>query len=251
MSTVSSDQGRVRAAPAVPELGFETVGRAVARPLSAFAEWIKVLRPLQRYTASDRGVSADLLTEARRRIAADVHDLIMQDLSFALAGARALADDPEIASRATALVTASERALAGARDVVEGLVSRDRDPVLEAVEASVRMAARDARVAFHAKVVDSSRQPDPATHDALVHIGREAVTNAVKHGGADADVKVVLEHGEDWRLTVIDKGCGFDPDCVRRGFGLESMRARAQELGGSLRIESTVGSGSTVEVTLP
>jgi signal transduction histidine kinase len=84
-----------------------------------------------------------------------------------------------------------------------------------------------------------------------VHIGREAVTNAIKHGGTDADVKVVFEHGEEWRLTVSDEGCGFDPDSARHGFGLESMRARAQELGGSLRIESTVGSGSTVEVTLP
>jgi signal transduction histidine kinase len=252
MSTVSSNQGRVRAAPAPSELGFATLGRAVAKLLSAFAEWTKVRgRLLQRPAISDRGVSAGLLVEDRRRIAADVHDLIMQDLSFALAGARALADDPEIASRATAVVAASERALAGAHDVVEGLVSRDRDPVLEAVEASVRAAARDGRVVFHAEAVDPSRQPDQATHDALVHIGREAVTNAVKHGGEDADVKVVFEHDEEWRLTVSDKGRGFDPNGAHHGFGLESMRVRAQGLGGSLRIESTVGSGSTVEVTLP
>jgi signal transduction histidine kinase len=187
----------------------------------------------------------------RRRIAADVHDLVMQDLSFALANARALAEDPVLAQRAGVVIEASERALAGAREVVESLVSRDREPVVRAVEASVRAAARDAPVSFQAEAVSASAQVDPATHDALVHIGREAVTNAVKHAGADADVEVVFEYGDEWRLTVRDSGRGFDPSSARAGFGLESMRARVHELGGCLRINSKVGSGSTVEAILP
>jgi len=197
-------------------------------------------------------VSTDGLSEDRRRIAADVHDLIMQDLSFALATARTLVDDPALAPRASVVVAAGERALAGARDVVQGLVGEeDRKPVVEAVEAGVRAAARDSPVAFDAEGVLASAQADRPTQDTLVHIGREAVTNAIKHAGPDADVEVVLEHGEEWRLTVRDNGCGFDPDSTPRGFGLESMRARARALGGSLRLISAAGEGSTVEVTLP
>jgi signal transduction histidine kinase len=84
-----------------------------------------------------------------------------------------------------------------------------------------------------------------------VHIGREAVTNAIKHAGGDADIEVVFERDEEWRLTVRDRGRGFDPRSISRGFGLESMRSRARELGGSLRVMSSLGEGSTVELTLP
>jgi signal transduction histidine kinase len=206
---------------------------------------------LDRGAPVDHGASAELLSEDRRRIAADVHDLIMQDLSLALSAARALAEDPNALPQTRAVVAAGERALDGARGVVESLMSRDREPILEAIEASVLAAARNARVVFHAEILDPVAQPDQATHDALVHIGREAVTNAVKHGGPDADVEVVFEHGEEWRLTVRDQGRGFDPDSAHQGFGIQSMRARADELGGSLRLDSSVGCGSTIEVTLP
>jgi signal transduction histidine kinase len=195
--------------------------------------------------------SPELGIEDRRRIAADVHDLIMQDLAFALASARALADDPELAPRVSVVVAAGERALAGARDLLEGLRGHDREPVVRAVEASVRTAARSRPVVFDAAGVQTSAQPDRPTHDALVHIGREAVTNAVKHAGSDADVEVVLKHGDEWRLTVRDNGRGFDPSGVPGGFGLESMRVCARELGGSLRVSSALGGGSTVEVDLP
>jgi signal transduction histidine kinase len=175
----------------------------------------------------------------------------MQDLSFALATARTLVDDSALAPPAGIVVAAIERALAGAREVVQGLVSRDREPVVEAVETGVRAAARDAPVTFDAERVEASVRADQSTHDTLVHIGREAVTNAIKHGGSEAAVEVVFERGDEWRLTVRDRGCGFDPNSVSGGFGLESMRARARELGGSLRVMSAVGEGSIVEVTLP
>lgn len=187
----------------------------------------------------------------RRRIAADIHDLVMQDLSFALAGARALADHPALAAQAGLVVAAGERALAGARDVVQGLVDQDRRPVVAALEAAVREAARKAPVKFEAVGIQASAYADPPTHNALVHIGREAVTNAVKHAGPHAVVKVVLEHHDEWRLTVRDTGRGFDPSNVLIGFGLESMRWRARELRGSLRVMSAHAAGSTVEVTLP
>ncbi len=174
----------------------------------------------------------------------------MQDLSLALAGARALANDPASAPQATVVVAAGERALAGARNVVQGLVRQEDDkPVVEAVEAGVRAAARNSPVAFYAELVKRSAQADRATRDVLVHIAREAVTNALKHAGPDVVVEVVLEHGEDWRLTVRDRGCGFDPS-TPAGFGLESMRARALGLGGSLRVMSVAGEGTTVEATL-
>jgi signal transduction histidine kinase len=191
-----------------------------------------------------------LFAEETRRVAADVHDLVMQDLCFALASARALEDDPEVAWRASTIVIAAERALAGAREVLSGLSSQDRKPVIEAVRASVKMAARDAALSFDAAGVPDGAEPDQVTLCALVHIAREAVTNAVKHGVA-AEVAVVLEYGEQWRLRVGDTGCGFDPAAQRSGFGLDSMSTHADALGGLLRVASVPGQGTILEVLLP
>jgi signal transduction histidine kinase len=198
----------------------------------------------------ERQATADALAQERRRIAADVHDLIMQDLAFALATARGLADDAVRAPLASAVVAAGERALAGARSVVSDLIARERKPVVEAVEEGVRTAARQVSLSFDANGVPVDAQPDLATLDALVHIGREAVTNAIKHAAPRA-VEVVLEHGDEWRLRVRDDGHGFDASGARCGLGLQSMKRHAHALGGLLRVTSAAGAGTTVEALLP
>lgn len=193
---------------------------------------------------------ADALAQERRRLAADVHDLIMQDLALALATARALADDAARAPLASAVVAAAERALAGAHHIVGGLAARDRQPVVAAVEASVRTAARRTQLSFDATGVPAGAQPDQPTLDALVHIGREAVTNAVKHADPLA-IGVVLERVDEWRLRVHDDGRGFDASDTGGGFDLGSMMRHAHALGGSLRVSSAAGAGTTVEAILP
>jgi len=201
--------------------------------------------------AAARQELAEALAGERRRMAADVHDLIMQDLSFALATARTLAADPASAPQASIVVAAGERALAGARDVIDGLVERDCKPVVEAVEAVARTAARSVPLSFDARGVTTSAQPDQLTLQTLLHVGREAVTNAVKHADPQL-VEVRLVHADEWRLQVRDHGRGFDPSQAGGGFGLESMRRHAQTLGGALRVVSALGGpGTSVEVVLP
>ncbi len=202
---------------------------------------------------AERGVVQLLLARERRRMAADVHDLIMQDLSLALANAHALGNQPTDRSRASLVVGALERALAGARDVLGGLAEHDTRPIAQAVEASVRLAARHTPLAFHAECLPAAARPDRQTHEALVHIAREAVTNAVKHA-RPSEIEVVLEHGAGWRLTVRDDGRGFDgapadPDVG--GFGLASMRASAHALGGAVHVGGTADVGTVVEAVLP
>jgi signal transduction histidine kinase len=199
-----------------------------------------------------------LLAHERWQMATDVHDLIMQDLSLALANARALSDPASASSRADIVVGALERALAGARDVLGGLSEHDTRPIAQTIEASVRTAARHTPLRFDAMRVPSSAQPDRPTREALVHIAREAVTNAVKHARPSA-IEVVLEHTGRWRLTVRDDGGGFEeapgaahaePPVVG-GFGLLSMRESAHALGGAVHVGSAAGAGTTVEAVLP
>lgn len=194
--------------------------------------------------------AAGALAQERRRLAADVHDLVMQDLVVAVASARTLLEDPELASEASSMVIAGERALAAAREIVGDLLARDVEPLAQAIEASVRAAARRARLRFDALGVPAGARTDAATRDALVHIGREAVTNGVRHGGAGA-IEVLLEHDDEWRLRVSDDGRGFEPETAPRGFGLSSMRRMAVALGGSLQVRSAPGRGTTVDAVLP
>jgi signal transduction histidine kinase len=263
--TTVGNQGEAHVHGAPLGSGSASAGRSVAQSISGFApgatrpsararrgrtlpKQLDRLRP--RLRDRQNRVVEDALARERRRIAADVHDLVMQDLAFALATARALADEPVHASQAVAVVAAGERALAGARHVVGGLITQDRKPVVKSVEAGVRTAARDTPLSFDATGVPVDVQPDPPTLDALVHIGREAVTNAIKHASPVA-IEVALERADEWRLRVRDDGRGFDVMAAGGGFGLQSMNRYAQALGGSLRVMSVPELGTTVEVILP
>jgi signal transduction histidine kinase len=202
------------------------------------------------WSLDERHAPVHALARERRRMAADVHDLIMQDLSFALANARTLVDDPARGDSASTIVSAGERALAGARDVVSGLIEQRSLPIAAAVEGSARTAARQTPLRFHASGTLTAAQPDAPTCDALVHIAREAVTNAVKHARAGS-IEVALEREDEWRLVVVDNGRGFDTETGDHGFGLASMRLQAETLGGTLLVRSAPVGGTTVEAFLP
>jgi signal transduction histidine kinase len=197
--------------------------------------------------------AAQALTHERRRVAADVHDLVMQDLSLALANARALAGDHGDTPWAEQVVSAGERALTGARSLVSDLAkdpTRDSEPIVRAIEASAQAAARSTPLVFDADGVPRSARPDRPTREALVHIAREAVTNAIKHAGSSA-IEVSLHYTGQWHLTVRDEGHGFDAANGSGSFGLNSMRTQVQELGGVLHIASAAQEGTTVKVVLP
>jgi signal transduction histidine kinase len=202
------------------------------------------------WSLDERRAPVYALAHERRRMAADVHDLIMQDLSFALANARSLADDPARAESVSTVVTAGERALAGARDVVSGLTRQHSRPIAEAVEISARTAARHVPLTVRVSRASTDGHPDEPTRDALVHIAREAVTNAVKHA-RPRSIEVGLDRDEEWRLTVRDDGRGFDFVEHGNGFGLSSMRRQAEALGGTLRLSVAECGGTTVEAWLP
>ena len=84
-----------------------------------------------------------------------------------------------------------------------------------------------------------------------MRIVREAVSNAIRHGRADS-VTVRLARGDCLRLTIEDDGGGLaegEPD--GRGFGIVSMRERAQALGGTVELSPAPDRGVRVEVRLP
>lgn len=86
----------------------------------------------------------------------------------------------------------------------------------------------------------------------LLLVAREAVANAVRHSGART-IRVVLAGSPALlRLEIVDDGCGFDPEGAAPAgrFGLQGLRERCMQMGGSLEIASS-GKGTRVAVEVP
>lgn len=93
----------------------------------------------------------------------------------------------------------------------------------------------------------------PVTEAQLLRIVQEALANAKKHANPSRILVTVAGGAGRATITVEDDGCGFEPDPGqrnRRSYGLKIMRERAEDIGGELRVESAVGSGTRVTVSV-
>ena len=88
----------------------------------------------------------------------------------------------------------------------------------------------------------------------VFRIGQEALTNALKHSQG-GQVEMILSFEPDRvELRIRDHGRGFDPSAARpgpEGFGLTSMRERAEQIGGHVAINSRPGAGTEVILQAP
>jgi signal transduction histidine kinase len=85
-------------------------------------------------------------------------------------------------------------------------------------------------------------------------MAQEALRNGLVHGGARHLSVSLARAGSDIELTVSDDGSGFDPEAVRgngSGLGLVSMEERAYALGGTLKVISARGLGTTIAARVP
>jgi two-component system NarL family sensor kinase len=99
-----------------------------------------------------------------------------------------------------------------------------------------------------------AKEPAPRlqqdTEMALFRISQEALTNVLKHAKATAVRLALAVDADSASLTIADDGCGFEAesrrDPVSQGMGLLIMQERLRAVGGSLRIESRPGAGTSV-----
>jgi len=187
--------------------------------------------------------------EERRRLARDVHDGLAQELAFISRNVRLLRQrpgEPELVDR---ILQGVARAQAESRRVIGALSWNLDEPLEQALARAAREAARR-----HGASVDLELESgvvlSPREREAVVRIASEAVANAARHSAAER-LRVYLERREaGLRLAVVDDGIGFDPQPTAKGFGLTTMRERAEALGGKLRVRSRRGAGTRVELEL-
>jgi signal transduction histidine kinase len=185
----------------------------------------------------------------RRRIARDLHDGLAQELAFIVGQTRSLVEKTGEEGPFAHVAAAAERALDESRTAIAAL-SRNVDDTLDVAlaQAAEDVAARTgAQVRFE---LAPGIRVAPDLREDLARIVREAVSNAARHGEAK-NVTVALSNTDAIRVCVRDDGKGFDPDAPRRrGFGLTSMRERAEMRGGTVEVRSKPGEGTEVEVVV-
>jgi signal transduction histidine kinase len=231
----------------------ESVLRIVA---PALAQAIHA-RALAEDLAESRGKAIAAIEDERRRLRRDLHDGLgptLTGVAYAADAARnVMVEDPAAADDLLAqlrLDTAS--AISEIRRLVEGL----RPPALDQLglvqsirQQAGRMLAADGRLL---EVGIDAAEPLPAlpaaTEVAAYRIVIEALTNIARHSSA-SNAQVAMAMADGWlSLTIADDGsndAGWEP-----GVGLASMRERAEELGGTLRVMARMD-GSTIDARLP
>lgn len=207
-------------------------------------------------TRAQRAEAATAVLEERRRLAREIHDGLAQELTFIVAHARRLGDRA-VGRRAEQLLVleqlreAAERALAEARSAIEVLATPTDEPLGQTLCRSVEYVAERLGGRVRCRAVNGEVSVPPQQRETLVRLVREAATNAVRHGRAQL-ITLEVDGSQGLRVRIADDGSGFDPATIGDGgFGLTSMRERAEALGGTFKITSAVGIGTTVEVEIP
>ena len=191
--------------------------------------------------------------EERNRIARDIHDTLAQgfgailmQLQAAQRGAASLPAD--VARTLETAVDLARTHLVEARRSVAALRphSSEREDVPAALHRMVDLAKRTNDVPVQL-VIDELPVFDAGVEREIIGIAQEALTNAVRHAHARRIVvRAGAVRGVGFLLSVTDDGRGIARDCGAGGFGMTSMRERAERIGASLTFVTAPRAGTEI-----
>jgi signal transduction histidine kinase/ligand-binding sensor domain-containing protein len=202
----------------------------------------------------------------RKHLASELHDGLGQDLlvmSNELQQFLQQADKP--AEQLTAVATLLQESIDEIREISSNLHPHllDRLGFCEAVSAMAERISHSAGIVIDLSCDDVDRLLSGGKELHIYRIIQEALSNAARHAGATRARLEVRRDPDKITVVIADDGHGFDvskfldqtpsrsPTGVSHGFGLSSMLERARILSGSLKFESSPGSGTTIRVTVP
>lgn len=188
--------------------------------------------------------------DERQRIARDLHDGLMQELTFIRSQVSAFRAGPPEPVMLDFVVTAADRALTESRQAVRTLSDATADAIDVVVRRTVAEVADRAGMAVRYDLTPGIHL-DHRTTEQIRRIAREATTNAVRHARASTLTVRFRQRTGSVQLTIADDGTGFDPDRGNGGFGLRSMRERAGMAGGRLQVQPGPDGGTRVRLELP
>jgi two-component system, NarL family, sensor histidine kinase UhpB len=193
----------------------------------------------------------------RRRIARELHDVVLQDLTYAMQSLRVTLRMPPEARREEETgrqIEALKRAVGGLRDAIYELrlESAQEQPLSRTLHAIVELNRQMVPERALELVVDE-RFPASISGPASLEVARivqEALANVRRHSEAHRATVTLGTAGGEVLVEVEDDGLGFKPE-EPAGMGLTGMRERASALGGKLEVEGERGAGTRVLLRVP
>jgi len=239
---------------------------ALLTALFAFILWNVSLRRVAERKGREllreqiKGIQSQLQVAERTRLSVELHDSLAQSLGgVAMELQTALASDPAAADGKDFHLAIAAQSLKSCRAELRNCLwdlrseALDEPDMTRAIYRTLQPQINDARLQVRFNV-PRARLSDTTAH-AILRIVRELVVNALRHGRATVIRVAGSLDATQLMFAVRDNGCGFDPaTCpgIADGhFGLQGIRERVERIGGEVRIDSTVGSGTRVTVTLP
>jgi len=195
------------------------------------------------------------LVDERERIARDLHDHVIQSLFAIGLSLQSVAGDPmtPTGARLAAQVDALDATI---RQIRQAIYRLSAPPSADAYSLRARIntlvrhtledVAIDSRLEFSGPV---DTLVDTSLGDELAAVVGEALTNAVRHARASLVSVSVSVRGAEVVVVVSDDGIGM-PAAVHRS-GLENLRARAVELGGTFAVDAAVPHGTALRWVAP
>ncbi len=201
--------------------------------------------------------------EERQRIASEMHDGLLQTLSFIRMMTRLVVEKSEeqdlqgLSAYLDRMIKAENQAETEIRSAIESL--HEDFPLQRTLQEQLeKLTAEIDETGFQVAWINRINLPlmlSRQESEEVLRVVREALTNAAKHSRAGR-AQVTLERDGEWTaVTVEDDGAGFEPGHLpqdgRTHFGLKIMEARAQRLGGHLQVSSNPGGGTRVRLSWP
>lgn len=205
-----------------------------------------------------------LATETERmRIAREMHDSVAQVLAYVNTKAQAVDEFldqnrvPEARQHLAQLVEAARQVYADVREGILGLrtqITPERS-LLKVLDEYVREYTSQCGIQTRLVVHTDQLGLDSMQEIQVLRIVQEALTNVRRHSGAKT-AQVQFERTENGlRVVVADTGRGMSGTANVRGdrphFGLQTMRERAESIGGTFHIEENPGGGTRIVVAVP
>ena len=221
--------------------------------------WLLVRLRVRVLAARERDRMRQIAAE-RERIARDLHDTLLQSMQGVILGFQGLAitlpEQHETRRSIEGQLDRADQLLGEARDRVRNLRTTGDDAM--SLQEAFELAASELEAAprIEVDVEGRPRSLRPRARDHIYLIGREALLNAVMHGGG-GDIQVRLHYGpRGFGLCVRDHGIGIDPTVLALGerpghYGIVGMQERAQELGSELTFARLAEGGTEVWLRVP
>ena len=194
----------------------------------------------------------------RRRIAAELHDSLAASLAATKFRIESISQGMKQGSGNPESMMDLASTIGEIIKDVRRIISDLRPSILDdlGIIAAVNWFCREyqktySHISVEKQVGIEERDVPDSIKTPIFRISQEAMNNVAKHSRASLVHLSLQKEGERILLTIQDNGQGFDPQAVRKGMGLSSIRERAELSGGVFEVQSGIGEGTTVRVWLP